>query len=510
MDRRFRHGKARYPGAGDRPRPVRPLAALVLAGLLLTSVAAPVHAAARRIRANGTWTPCHVKAPGGHQAFRFEARAGVRYRITARPGTLARPVLELLWGAQAEASVRAGPRGAEEEVVLVWDAPEDVVAEIRVGGFSAGTGKGKVKLESVDWSGRPAKPHQRFLGPAPPDGDFRVGDLLLGETNEWELVVEPGTAYEVRTSKGSAGAVRLRVLRGKDTEVAHSDAWRQAGVHFPTLRFRVPPGAPDDDPVSHRLVVEGAWSSAGTYGVRMQALGPEQSVEPEILAPIPEVTRGPVEGQPLTFTLDEGDMAVLWVPEANPLHHRRVQMQLRGTWVLADGRDARSGRHGDFASGRRPGRGHFYSFRPYQPGTYRFTGGGRRLPSPDAGETLKLYPRDVLGPAPVHMGTNMDPTDKARTASRWAPVGLGICVPGVTYLFVCRGAPDAGVGMRVRTLEGETLATRRAVGGAWPTAPGYGPSMRFRVPEPMVVRLEAKGGRRRVVRALLRELQPQK
>ena len=59
--------------------------------------------------------------------------------------------------------------------------------------------------------------------------------------------------------------------------------------------------------------------------------------------------------------------------------------------------------------------------------------------------------------------------------------------------------------MRVRTLDGKTIATRHAVGGTWPTAPGYGPSMRFQVPAPMVVRLEAKGGRP-IVRALLREL----
>ncbi|MDJ0975572.1 MAG: hypothetical protein QNJ98_14010 [Planctomycetota bacterium] len=477
---------------------------------LLVSGAERADAAPRRIRANGKWTSFHVKAPGGHHAFLFECRAGVRYRVTARPGTLARPVLELLWGAQAESSVRAGPKGQDEEVVLVWNAESDDVAEIRVRGFSAGTGKGKVKLESLDWKDEPAKPHQRFLGPSPKGGAFRVGDLLLGETNEWELVVEPGTAYEVRTTKGSAGAVRLRVLRGKEEEIAHSDAWRQAGVHFPTLRFRVPPLEPDTPLPSYRLVVEGAWSSAGTYGVRMTALDADRSVEPEILAPIPDVTRGLVEGQPLTFTLEEGDMAVLWVPEANPLHHRRVQMELREKWVLADGRDATSGRHGDFASGRRPGRGHFYSFRPYQPGTYRFTGGHTRRQSPSTLETLKLYPRDVLGAAPVHMGTNMDPTDKARTGSRWAPVGLAICVPGITYLFVCRGAPDAGVGMRVRTLDGKTVATRKAVGGAWPTAPGYGPSMRFRVPAPMVVRMEAKGGRKRIVRALLRELQSER
>lgn len=504
----FRHRRAPYPPSRGLPNAVRAVFAVALV-LLLGLDGGSAHAAGTRLRANGKWKTFHVRSPGKHQSFLFECQAGAHYRITARPGTLERPRIDLLWGSQSEAAERAGPGLAGKDVVLEWRAEADEVAEIRVRGFSAATGKGKVKLEALDWEGKPTKAGRRYLGAVALDAPFRVGDLLLAESNDWTLVVEPGSSYEVRTSKGTAGGIRLLVVQGKDRIVANSDAWRQAGVHFPTLRFKVPALGPEESPSRWQLRVEGVWSSAGTYGVRMTKLAPEQGVEPEILSPVEDVEPGLVEGQPLTFRLQEGDMAVLWVPEANPNQFRRVQMLLRDRWLYADGRGRDDSAHGDFAAGRRPGRGHFFSFRPFQPGTYRFTGGSGARQGPSTLETLKLYTRAQLGAPPVHMGTNADPTDKARTKTKWQPIGLGICTPGINYIWVARGAPDAGVAMRVRTLDGKTIATRRSVGGAWPTAPGYGPSMRFTVPTPMVVRLEARGGKR-IVRALLRELEAQK
>jgi hypothetical protein len=220
---------------------------------------------------------------------------------------------------------------------------------------------------------------------------------------------------------------------------------------------------------------------------------PEGVIQPDAEAAVLEDAP-----DPLTFTLGEGDMAVLWIPEGHPMPQRAVYMQLRGTWIPAEARVTGEGDLGQIARGRRPGAGNFQSFRPYQPGTYRFASLRGRVAA--APETLRLYTRETLGPPPVHMGTASDPSSRARLTRRWEPIGLGICVPGITYLFVTTGA-HTDVAMRVRTLEGETFATRRGA----PVAPGYGPSMRFQVPEPMVVRLEAKGGRRTVA-ALLREL----
>jgi hypothetical protein len=138
-------------------------------------------------------------------------------------------------------------------------------------------------------------------------------------------------------------------------------------------------------------------------------------------------------------------------------------------------------------------------FRPYYPGTYRF----RPVPSPPPSEPrLMLYDRAALGGAPIHMGTGSDPTVRARLARSWTLVGLGVCMPGWDYLFVCVHAPDQGVAMRVRDPEGKTVATRSA--SARTISPGLGPSMRFRVRRPGVYRLEAKNARKRIVRPLLR------
>ena len=484
------HGGAAYRSRARGSRLALLLGLLVLLGGPLEASARPL-----KLLPRGTWRRFDIRSAGMKQDFYLEAIAGCRYRITVESLGLRLPEIELYTGRSQTPNDTARAPGPEQAASLTWDPELDGLVLLRVGGFSAGTGKGRIRVETLDWENTPTKANTRILGPRRGDEPARVGDLLLGEANTWQLHVERGKSYEIQTRRGTAGGVRLRVFDGKPgTLLAHSDPWRAAGEHYPIVRFAVPTGkgAP-----KLRLEVEGVWSSAGTYGLVLRSLSDDAALEPEagIVAPVVEHKR--LTDETYGFQLQEGDMAVLWVPAGNRMPQRPVQRKLRGTWI-----DAQT--HGEVARGQRPQIGNFMSFRPHEGGTYRFMG----WPGVDEaaeGTTLRLYTREQLGPAPVHMGTGGDPTARARTGSKWQAVGLGICVPGITYLFVLQPERTSGVRMRVTTLAGKVLASRPARGDALAFSPGYGPSLRFRVAKPSVVRLEARGGKR-IVAALLREL----
>ncbi len=488
-----RHGHGAYRCGGPRS-----CLALLLGLLVLLGGAAESQARPLKLTARGKWRRFDIRAAGNKQDFYFEATAGCRYRVTVEPLGLRMPEVELFIGRSSTPLDTARAPAPEQAASMTWDPELDGLAFLRVGGFSAGIGKGRIRVETLDWENAVAKPHTRALGPRRGDEPARVGDLLLGEANTWQLHVQRGKAYEIQTRRGTAGGVRLRVLTGKPGRVlAHSDPWRAAGEHYPIVRFQVPAG---EGSPNMRLEVEGVWSSAGTYGLVLRTLAAGAALEPEpgIVAPTVEHRR--LADETYGFELQEGDMAVLWIPSGNRMPQRPVQRKLRGSWV-----DAQT--HGEVARGQRPTIGNFMSFRPHEGGTYRFLG-WTGVDEAAEGATLRLYTREQLGPAPVHMGTGGDPTARARTSSKWEAVGLGICIPGITYLFVLQPERTAGVRMRVTTLEGQVLATRPSSGAALPFSPGFGPSLRFRVAKPSVVRLEARGGKR-VVAALLRELKKQ-
>jgi hypothetical protein len=77
-------------------------------------------------------------------------------------------------------------------------------------------------------------------------------------------------------------------------------------------------------------------------------------------------------------------------------------------------------------------------------------------------------------------------------------------VPGFDYLFVADGAPTEGVALRVRSLDGKTVAARPASGEALPMVAGMGPSLRFRANAVGLHRLEVRGNGQLVVGVMRR------
>ncbi|MDJ0521698.1 MAG: hypothetical protein QNJ90_06440 [Planctomycetota bacterium] len=452
-------------------------------------------AAPGKLKASGATRSYEVEVAGKEAVFRFTQVAGCRYRLTAEPGSLPRPILRL-GRAGEEPLVRVDAGEAGKPAVHVFDAERDASMEVRIGGFSAQTGKGRVRLETLGPGDERTKPHRRYL--APGGKRARVGELLVGATNAWELVVEEGAAYQITPTRGSAGRVRL-VVHGWDGEpIGDSADGGAAWVALPPVRFRVPPRPTPDaegkgpgrvQPI--RLVVSAVLDGGGTYGVKLRPLGPEESVEAPAVAPPPTVERGPVEGQPTTFRAGPGDVALLYVP-SSPNRTQRVEMLRGKRWIhLQD--------MGLGGSARSQENALMVWFRPYYPGTYRFVG----VPAPPPSKPqMTLHDRASLGSAPIHMGTGADPTVRARLASSWTLVGLGVCMPGWDYLYVCVHAPNQGVAMRVRDAAGKVVRTRSA--SARTISPGLGPSLRFRVRRPGIYRLEARNARKRIVRPLLR------
>lgn len=482
----FGHGAAPYRARARLPIAAWARAVLLTLLLLPTAVA---EAAPTRLKATGSTKRFTIQAVGGEARFRFGVVAGCRYRLTARPGTLPRPLLQL--GRVGEAPlVRVDPGADGGPAVHVWDAERDAMLEARVTGFSAQTGNGSILLETLDLADRKTKAHRRFLGETPGES-ARVGELLVGEANRWRLVVEPGSAYVITPTRGSAGRVRLVVLGWDGEPLADSATGGSAWIAMPPVRFRVPPKPEDAKLDPPRLEVRSLLEGGGTYGVRMRKLTEDADVAPAEITPAARVERGAVEGQPETFRAGPGDVAVLYVPNA-PGRSRVVEMQRGEHWVRVEDMGLGS-------SARSQEDALLVWFQPYYPGTYRF-----RDPRGGAagGTTLMLHDRASLGSAPIHLGTGADPTPRARLSSSWRLVGLGICMPGWDYLLVCVHGPDSGIAMRVVGADGRTIETRSAAGRT--ISPGLGPSLRFRVPAAGVYRLEAKSRRRHVVRPLLR------
>jgi hypothetical protein len=125
-------------------------------------------------------------------------------------------------------------------------------------------------------------------------------------------------------------------------------------------------------------------------------------------------------------------------------------------------------------------------FRAYRPGTYRF------VEPEDAGAEVRLFSAEVARGAPLLLGTGLDPTVRARGGTSWRTIGLAVAMPGWDYLFVAAGGTGSP-GMRVRDAAGGVLADRTERGVSPTAVAGVGPSLRFRVREPGLVRLELKG-----------------
>ncbi|MDA1195279.1 MAG: hypothetical protein O2894_08845 [Planctomycetota bacterium] len=460
-----------------------------LAALLLVCLAGPSVAEPPTLKVGATARRFELKVAGGRALYRFTVVAGARYRLTVQPGTLARPILEL-GRADEEPIDRVDPGAEGGLVVHVWDAERDAVLEARVTAFSAQTGDARIRLESLNASDEPAPAHRRYLGPT--SERARVGELLVGDSNHWELAVEPGRAYVITPTQGSAGRVRLIVHGYDGTPLADSADGASAWLALPPLRFRAPE-RPADAPADAvlALVVTSLLDGGGTYGLHLRALADgEDIVGAEVLPPEP-VERGFVDGEPLTFRAGPGDVAVLYVAHV-PERTRVVEMKRGEAWVQLEdmglGGTARSQENSLMVW-----------FRPYYPGTYRF----RDPYGPPGGDgSVMLHDRAALGSAPMHLGTGVDPSPRARVAGNWGLVGLGACMPGWDYLFVCVHAPDSGVAMRVVDADGKAVKVRGASDRT--ISPGLGPSLRFRVTTPGVYRLEAKSSRARIVRPLLR------
>jgi hypothetical protein len=491
---RFAHGPEPYR---RRARRARRLGTALAALLCLAASATPARGGprAREIRANGSWRSFEIKTPEAVLPYLFEVTAGCRYRLTVQSRTLKRLLVEVgpgdavLYSADSAPRPRrpgepAAVRPQRPEAVVTWDAEDDGVYEARVRGFSALTGRGRLRLQTLGPDGEPVGAHRRMLAPG---GTLaRVGALWVGEPNRWELVVSPGRTYEVRSRPGTAGRIALSVI-GPDGFVLAS-AGPDTRRPYPTVRFEVPGAVEGEAPVPLRLEVTSVDGSGGTYGVRLvespsRAGGDDASiagVDPELPPPT-----GLVEGAPLTFHAHPGDLALLYVPRSHATNGHPLQRRLPdGRWRPLP-QDA-VGLFGERASMRTPEQQALVWFRPFQPGTYRFL-----EPRPrDA--VLRVYPAARIPAVPALVGTGLDPRVSAHGGVAWRPIGLGVCIPGMDYLFVAVGRRQASVGMRVVEVgDGKALRTKRGLG---PTrAPGLGPTFRFRVTEPTLVRLEVRG-----------------
>ncbi len=477
----------------------------------LATAARAEGSAAKRLAADGRPVPVEIKTPGQKVAFVFGLRSGCRYRLTVEPGTLERPVVDLALG---EVAQRFGAPERGRPAVHEWDAEGERVARAEVQGFSALTGSARVRLEALGPDGRPQARPRPWLAPGGERG--RVGDLILGEADRWDLHVEPGRAYEVEPLPGTAAGVLLSVrpAAGGEALAASTRPWRP----FDPLRFRVPeapppvPAAPGEAaapppgataPTPFVLEVQGQGGAGGTYGLRLSALPPEAAVDPSPGAqpgtqvddpPPAPVGRGPLEGEPLGMKLDAGDVAILYAPMgAGAIASTQLAARVGGAWVPV-GPAAQS------ATMRTPEGQHLAWFRAAAPGAYRFGPPGTARAG---GPPPLLVAAEQVGAAPLLIAVTGDPSVRVRAGPAWKAAAVGVVMPGFDYLFVAEEAPSEGVAMRVVTLEGRVLATRPASGDGLTYAQGYGPSLRFRVGAPGAVRLEVKGSRL-LVRALLR------
>ena len=455
---------------------------------------------AKRLATDGSWTALKIQAPGDKEAFGFEQRSGCRYRMTVEPLTLARPVVDLAFGEMPPQRFGAPERG--QPAVYAWDAEGTRLVFAEVSGFSAMTGTARIKVESLGPDGAPQKKPEPWLGVTAESA--RMGDLMLGESERWPLVVEPGRAYLIEPTRGSAYGVLLRVVGFDGVELARG---LRPWLPFDELRVRIPPepplppappaGSPPPVILSAGpvlLEIRGLAGSGGTYGLRLSLLPEDAALLTPPSQPLPAVERGLRAGEPLGFRINPGDVALLFSPKGpGALAAASVEWQVGAQWE-ALGLEVPVGnlrsQEGD----------HMACLRAEQPGAYRF------VPFPvgsAANARPQLFAGEELGGAPLLLGLLTDPRVRAKVGAAWKTVGVAVVVPGFDYLFVAEGAPGAGVAMRVRGPDGKTLASRPAQGEALTLAAGLGPSLRFRAAAVTLLRLEAKGNGQTLL-ALLR------
>jgi hypothetical protein len=487
------------------PSVPRRWAGLALLGAALAGGAWAGESPLRRLPADGSAITVEVKAVGDKAPFVFAVQSGCRYRLTVEPLTLERPVIDLTLGDGTPQRFGAPERG--KPAVHEWDAEGDGVLRAEVAGFSALIGTAKIRLEAIGPDGtRQAKPKPWL---APTKERARVGDLMLGEADTWDLAVEPGAVYELEPTRGSAPGVSLRVLAADSQALA---AGQRPWLPFDALRFKVPPqslplapppvsvpGAPPAPPTPWKgpvLEVRGLRGSGGTYGLRLTRLADDEPLASPPSQPPPPVERGVVPGAPLTFRANPGDLVLLaTLKSSGAPTSARMQAQVGGAWADL-GFDAplftMQTQEGD----------HLAAFRPEQPGTYRFTVFAPERGAQTAAVPL-VVPGDDLGGAPLLMGVPSDPTVRAKLTGEWKTIGLAAVLPTFDYLYVGVDAATEGVGMRVRDMNGKVLVSRSGLEEAGTIVPGMGPSLRFRAKTPGLLRLEAKGASKRVY-ALLR------
>ena len=471
--------------------------------LLALLAAGPLCAeSGRRLATDGSWTALKIEAPGDKQAFGFEQRSGCRYRMTVEPQTLARPVVDLAFGEMPPQRFGAPERG--QSAVYAWDAEGTRLVWAEVSGFSAMTGTARIKVESLGPDGAPQKKPEPWLGVTAENA--RMGDLMLGEVERWPLVLEPGRAYRIEPTRGSAFGLLLRVVTSDGRELAKS---LRPWLPFDELRLRAPPEPPLPEPGPPGspipeiellgpplLEMRGLAGCGGTYGLRLSLLPDDEPLVAPPSPPLAAVERGPLDGERLGFRVNPGDVALLFSPQGpSAMAVASVQRQVGALWE-ALGPEVPVGtlrsQEGD----------HMACFRAEQPGTYRF----EPFPVGSAANARPLlFAGEELGGAPLLLGLATDPRVRAKVGSAWRTVGLAVVVPGFDYLFVAEGAPGAGVAMRVRGTDGKVLASRPAHGEALTLAAGLGPSLRFKAAAVTLLRLEVQAkGKGQTLLALLR------
>ena len=164
-------------------------------------------------------------------------------------------------------------------VTYSFDCEKDGRMTVTVTGFSAQTGVGTIRLETLDADGEPTKAHRRVLGTSTSERAL-VGNLLIGEANTWDLKVEPGGAYQITPTAGSAGRVRLKVLLADGTVIADSERSALAERPHPPVRFQVPALEDGKSAAPIQLEVRGGFDGGGSYGLRMRTLRPGETVAP--------------------------------------------------------------------------------------------------------------------------------------------------------------------------------------------------------------------------------------
>lgn len=490
-DKQGMHDRQRISGHGSGlyPRCVR-AGALAVVLALLAYAPRPVSAEDWIPLSSGRPKPFEVKGAGGSQTFRFVAISGCRYRLTAEPGTLPRPVLSIgHWKSDPFARADALENG--KPVTYVFACEKDGRMTVVVTGFSAQTGTGTIRLDTLGPDDKPTKAHRRILSVRLAERAL-VGNLLIGESNTWDLEVKPDTAYQITPTVGSAGRVRLRVLLADGVEIGDSEVSALAERPHPPVRFRAPALEEGQSELpAIRLEVRGGFDGGGDYGLRMRVLKAGETVAPVGKDRPPPPPAEQLEGAMPTFRAGPGDLALLYVPDATQNPHR-VQLLRGKAWMNVTNR-------GQGASARTHQWRGMNWFRPFSPGTFRFAG-ARGFTPPDA--QLQLFRRKDLGGAPIHLGTGVDPEVRVRVHKKWTLAGLGACMPGWDYLFVAVGAPRNGVAMRVVGPDGKTVAKRGYSGSKF--VPDTGPSLRFQPKQPGLFRLEIRSTKKRVVAALLR------